>query len=98
MGHLWVTLVHHTPIMGEYSTSDSFIIRIYRIDTDDRWKITGLVETMDGSGIREPFADLDDLGVVLNRRSGGQKKSLKTGTRERNVMASKDKNRSCEEA
>ena len=84
--------------MGEYSTSDSFIIRIYRIDTDDRWKITGLVEAMDGSGIREPFADLDDLGVVLNRRSGGQKKSLKTGTRERKVMASKDKNRSCEEA
>jgi hypothetical protein len=72
-----------TSIMVEYPTSESFIVRIYRIDTEDRRRITGLVEAMDSSGTRESFTDLDELGTVLNRRFGGKKKKSKTGTRKR---------------
>jgi hypothetical protein len=72
----------YTSIMAEYSTLDNFIIRIYRVDTEDCRKITGLVEMMDGSGEREPFADLDELGALLNRHLSRppkkQKKRSKT--------------------
>ena len=52
--------------MTELSTADSFIVRIYRIDTKDQRKLTGLVEAMDGSGERTPFADVEELAAVLN--------------------------------
>lgn len=63
--------------MTEYSTLDSFIVRIYRVDTDDQHKLTGLVETMDGSGERIPFTDIDELvgvltGLVGRHRKGGR--------------------------
>lgn len=60
--------------MTERPTIDSFVVRIYRIDTNDPGKITGLVEALDGSENREPFAGLDELGELLNRRAGKQKK------------------------
>lgn len=60
--------------MTERPTIDSFVVRIYRIDTNDPGKITGLVEVLDGSENREPFAGLDELGELLNRRAGKQKK------------------------
>jgi hypothetical protein len=60
--------------MAEYPTTKSFIIRINRIDAEDRRKIEGVVKVMDGSGDREPFADLNELGVVLNLRSGAPEK------------------------
>jgi hypothetical protein len=36
--------------MTELSTAGSFIVRIYRFDTEDRKKLTGLVEAMEESG------------------------------------------------
>jgi len=36
--------------MAQLSTADSFIVRIYRIDTEEQKRLTGLVEAMDGSG------------------------------------------------
>lgn len=66
--------------MSERLTVDSFIVRIYRADTENRRKFTGMVEAMDGSGSREPFTDLDELGAILNRHTGKpQKKRGKTG-------------------
>ncbi len=73
MGNLWVAVVYNTA-MTEHTILESFIVRIYRIDTNDPGKITGLVEVLDGSGDREPFAALDELGALLNRRAGKQKK------------------------
>jgi hypothetical protein len=63
--------------MTELSTAESFIIRIYRIDTEDPRNLTGLVETLDGSGERTPFTDIDELAAVLNRgmgKRGGRRK------------------------
>lgn len=54
--------------MTEKLTLDSFIVRIYRTNMEDSHKITGLVEAMDGSGEREPFADMDELAAILKRR------------------------------
>lgn len=34
--------------MTQFSTSESFLIRVYRVDTEDYRKINGLVEAMDG--------------------------------------------------
>ncbi len=53
--------------MTEHSTSDSVIVRIYRFDSGDPRRLTGLVEAMDGSGRRESFADMDELAAILNR-------------------------------
>ena len=65
--------------MTKLSTADSFIVRIYRIDTEDQCKLTGLVETLDGSGERTPFTDANELAAVLNRSvgRGGRKKRNK---------------------
>lgn len=52
--------------MTKLSTVDSFIVRIYRIDTEDQKKLAGLIEAMDGSGARTPFTDIDELAAVLN--------------------------------
>jgi hypothetical protein len=54
-------------IMTERTVSDSFIVRIYRFDTEDRRRITGLVEATDGTGERSPFTDIDELAAILNR-------------------------------
>lgn len=58
-------------------TLDSFIVRIYRIDPEDLQKITGLVETTDGSGMRKSFADLTELGAILKNCAGGPGKMRK---------------------
>jgi hypothetical protein len=60
--------------MTELSTAESFIVRIYRIDTEDRKKLTGLVEAMDGSGERTPFNDIEELAAVLSCLANGQRK------------------------
>jgi hypothetical protein len=63
--------------MTELSRAKSFIVRVYRVDTEDDRKITGLVEALDGSGQRIPFADSDELAAVLKRgqqRQRGRKK------------------------
>lgn len=56
---------------------DSFIVRIYRSDEDDSRKLTGLVETMDGTGMRAPFSDMDELEEILIRRTRCGKRSGK---------------------
>jgi hypothetical protein len=66
--------------MTKLSTADSFIVRIYRVDTEDQRKLTGLVEALDGSNERKPFTDIDKLAVVLGRsvgKRGGRRKNLK---------------------
>ncbi len=67
--------------MSERSVSDSFILRIYRYDPSDPRKLTGLVETTDGSGERVPFTDIDELAVILNRCAGRQRKGRRKNTR-----------------
>jgi hypothetical protein len=60
--------------MAELITTDRYVVRIYRRDPEDDHKLMGLVEFMDGSGTRKPFADLHELASVLNkqRRGDGQ--------------------------
>nr|CBX27636.1 unknown protein [uncultured Desulfobacterium sp.] len=52
------------------------------MNTEDRRKITGLVEALDGLGNRESFTDIDELSAILNRSSGRprrkRKKSIKS--------------------
>jgi hypothetical protein len=67
--------------MTERTTRHSFIVRVYRIDTKDCRKLTGLVEAMDGSGERAPFIDIDELAALLSRGAGkrtGRKKITDT--------------------
>lgn len=54
--------------LGAQPASESFIVRIYRIDTEDDGKIGGLVEVLDGSEESEPFTCIDELGAILKRR------------------------------
>ncbi|ABQ25323.1 hypothetical protein [Geotalea uraniireducens] len=61
--------------MTELSTANSFIVRVYRIDTEDPANITGLVEMLDGSGERVPFTDINELAAVLKRGVGKRKKT-----------------------
>ncbi len=63
--------------MTEHSTSESFIVRIYRVDTEDPRKLTGLAEAMDGSGKRESFNDMDELAAILNRSVNRPRKRRK---------------------
>ena len=52
--------------MTECTTLESFIVRVYRVDIDDRRRIIGLVEATDGSDRREAFADIDELAEILS--------------------------------
>lgn len=61
-------LVASGDIAAERPTSETFIVRIYRVDTQDGQKIAGLVEALDGSGEKEPFTRIDELGAILKRR------------------------------
>jgi hypothetical protein len=63
--------------MTEHPTLESFIVRIYRVDTEDPWKIAGLVEATDGSGKREPFTDIEELGAILSRGVNAPRKGRK---------------------
>lgn len=63
--------------MAEKTTAESFILRIYRVDTKDPNRLAGLVERMDGSGERESFTDLEGLADILNRSVAKPQKSRK---------------------
>jgi len=70
--------------MTEIPTAESYILRIYRVDTEDPKRLAGLVETMDGSGERESFADLEGLARILSDRAGSRKqKTVKTVKRKK---------------
>ena len=58
--------------MEQNLTARSYIVTVYRIDTEDRRKITGLVKALDGSGEQEPFRDADELALLLNRETSAQ--------------------------
>ena len=60
--------------MEENLTARSFIVRLYRVDTEDTGKITGLVEALDGSGRQAPFRDAGELAAILNRGAEGKQK------------------------
>lgn len=53
--------------MEKSLTAQSFIVRVYRVDTEDRRKIAGQVEALDGSGQKKPFRDADELAGLLNK-------------------------------
>ena len=52
--------------MIELTTANSFIVRVYRVDSEDPVKLTGQVEMLDGSGKRMPFTDIVELCALLN--------------------------------
>ncbi len=56
--------------MTELCTSESFIVRVYRIDPHDPQRLTGLIEALDGSGTQTPFTDIEGMVTVLRRRIG----------------------------
>lgn len=51
--------------MEKSLTAQSFIVRIYRVDTEDRRKIAGQVEALDGSGKKKTFRDAEELAGLL---------------------------------
>lgn len=64
--------------MTETFTAHSYLVRVYRVDTDNPSRITGLVEAMDGSGICAPFNDMDELSCLL--RKGSERRRSRRGT------------------
>ena len=65
--------------MSKHSTAESFIVRVYRVDTENSCQINGLVQTMDSTEPGESFADIDELGDILNSHlnpSGKKRKKL----------------------
>lgn len=64
--------------MTELSTAISYLVRIYRVDSDDPHRLTGQVEALDGSGTRTPFTDSDKLAALLSRGAGPKRRRCKT--------------------
>jgi hypothetical protein len=81
VGNLWVPVLYNFRIMGERLVSESFIVRVYRADTEDSKKINGLVESLDNSVARYAFANIDELAVILNSLTGGKQKKAKQKSR-----------------
>lgn len=68
--------------MTELTTASSFVVRVYRVDTEDPQKLIGMIEAMDGSGERLPFNSVEDLAAVLRSvadNRGGSRKKAKHG-------------------
>ena len=51
--------------MAEQTIMDSFVVRVYRYDTDDSRRLAGMIEATDGSGFAASFKDTDELVAVL---------------------------------
>lgn len=66
--------------MSKLLTSDSYLVRIYRVDSEDPHRITGQVEALDGSGTRTPFTDCVELATLLSRGAGKKRRRGKTLT------------------
>jgi hypothetical protein len=52
--------------MSEKLILGSYIVRVYRTDSDDPKRVVGLVEALDGAGAREPFDGIEELAAALN--------------------------------
>lgn len=66
--------------MTKLSTTDSYLVRIYRIDSDDPHRLTGQVEALDGSDKRTPFTDCAELATLLSQGAGKRRRRGKTLT------------------
>lgn len=66
--------------MTKLSTTDSYLVRIYRVDSEDPHRLTGQVELLDGSGTRTPFTDCVELTTLLSRGAGKKRRRGKTLT------------------
>lgn len=53
--------------MAEISVADSFVVRIYRYDTEDLNKFTGQVEKLDDSNERHSFTTMDELATAFKQ-------------------------------
>lgn len=56
--------------MTKLLTSDSYLVRIYRVDSDDPHRLAGQLEALDGSGTCTPFTDSEQLAALLGRGAG----------------------------
>ena len=70
-----VPIEYNKCVMAELSTRDSFIVRVYRFDTEDSAKVSGLIEAIDGSGANSSFKNMNELGAILNKFVNRRKKS-----------------------
>lgn len=68
--------------MAEITTAESYILRIYRVDTRDPNLLAGLVERIDGSGERVRFNDLEGLAAILNSSVTKPNERRRTGKRQ----------------
>lgn len=61
--------------MSQKATSDSYLVRIYRIDSDDPQQLAGQLEALDGRSVCTPFTSLAELAALLNpgARARGQR-------------------------
>ena len=70
VSNLWVPARYNVSDMVEQPILESFIVRIYRIDTGNPETVTGVLESIDGSRERKPFVSLGELGSLLCRQAG----------------------------
>jgi hypothetical protein len=66
--------------MNESATTVSFLVRVYRYDSQDPNKLAGQVEKLDGSGELSVFTDSDELAAILSRGAapqGSRRKRIK---------------------
>lgn len=66
--------------MSEQIKAESYVVRVYRCDPEDGRKVTGLVELMDGSGMRKPFTNLDELAAVLSHSDAKERRRSNRAT------------------
>lgn len=71
--------------MAEYPAADSFVVRIYRYDTEDLHKFTGLVETLDGSYERHQFTTMDELATAF-KLCVERRRSKQSGSKESTAL------------
>ena len=66
--------------MTESATTVSFLVRVYRYDSQDPNKLAGQVEKLDGKEELSVFTDIDELAAILSRGAmprGGRRKRIK---------------------
>lgn len=64
-------------IMTELSVTESYIVRIYRYDTEDSGKVVGMIGLLDGRGTGKFFSDMDELVEALKSLLKGHKRAKK---------------------
>lgn len=80
--------------MEKSLTAWSFIVRIYRADTEDNRKITGQVEALDGSMRLEPFRDIEELAGLLNNWSAATRKRVRKAKKRTDLRGGREEPKS----